>query len=63
MFYFINGLALSGRISVAYVYFMELLPAENRTFVGTILLTFETFMTIAGVLYLKYLHTSTYLYL
>lgn len=51
-----NGLSLAGRISVAYVYLMELLPKENRTFVGTTLLASESLVGLIGVFIFKYFH-------
>jgi len=61
-FLLINGLSLAGRISVAYVYLMELLPKENRTFVGTTLLASESLVGLIGVFIFKYFHKASYTY-
>ena len=61
-FILFNGLSLAGRISVAYVYLMELLPAENRTFVGTTLLASESLVGLIGVFVCKYFHTASFTY-
>ena len=57
-FILFNGLTLAGRVSVGYVYMMELLPAESRTAVGTTLLALESLIGLFGALVYKNFHSQ-----
>ena len=59
-FILFNGLTLAGRVSVGYVYMMELLPAESRTAVGTTLLALESLIGLFGALVYKNFHTASF---
>ena len=59
-FAMLSGLAFAGRFSVAFVYLMELLPAENRTFVGSLYFSIASVVGVSSALIYKYFHTASF---
>ena len=58
----ITGLTLAGRVSVAYIYLMELLSVNSRTLVETTILVVEPLIGVFGAIVFKYFHTVSYTY-
>lgn len=51
LFLTLTGMALSARVTVAYIYMMEFTPQKNKVLIGTLFSFFQCLVSIGGTLY------------